>query len=37
MNAIKALVLYLLAIVAAATNNKKMQIWLDGVLDRLPE
>lgn len=37
MNTIKAFFLYLLMLVAAATNNKKMQAWLDGVLDRLPE
>lgn len=36
MNSIKAYVLYLLCLLAALTDNKKMQSWLERVINELP-
>ena len=34
MNLIKATVIYILMLIAAVTDNKRMQTWLDGVIDQ---
>lgn len=32
MNFIKAVIIFVLMIIAAITDNRKMQTWLDGII-----
>jgi hypothetical protein len=37
VNTIIAFFVYILMLIAAATGNKKMQAWLDGIVERMHE